>query len=156
MIVRRLVENINVARRGANPARITVRQSGVVVAQRFGTVNITQIGNTETVVAAEALGGHRVITTDGYYADASNTTHAYRVFGVTIGAASIGTVATVRTFGEIAESGWNWTMGEPVFLGANGNVTQTPPSAPSLCVVIGRPKNATTLFVDIQETVFLG
>lgn len=44
MIVRRFVENVNVVRRGANPARITVRRNSVVVAQRFGTVNIVKSG----------------------------------------------------------------------------------------------------------------
>lgn len=154
MIVRRLVENINVARRGANPARITVRQSGVVVAQRFGTVNITQIGNTETVVAAEALGGHRAVTVDGYYADKDTAGHKFKVLGVTQGAASLGDAAVVTTFGAITNGGWSWTVGSPVFLSTNGHLTQTAPTS-GFRTIIGRPTTATTLFIDISEPIAL-
>ncbi len=155
MIVRRLVENINVARRGANPARITVRQSGVVVAQRFGTVNITQIGNTETVVAAEALGGHRAVTVDGYYAGNNIAGHAGKILGITTGAASAGAVATVQTHGKLTEPSWNWLVGSMVFLSTNGQLTQTPPTD-GFRIILGRPVTATTLFVDISEPINLG
>lgn len=152
-----LREQFVVQRQGSEiVVSIESEQFSVVIERGVSVFNITQNAESATVVASESLGGHRAVTIDGYYADATNIAHAYKVMGITTGAVTIGATATIKTFGEITESGWNWTIGEPVFLSTNGNLTQTPPVSPSLCVIMGKPKNATTLIVDISETVFLG
>lgn len=61
---------------------------------------------------------------------------------------------SVQYSGPLAFSGWNFTTGEPVFVGPRGVLTQTPPSSGYLQVV-GYPISATTLLIDIQEPITL-
>jgi hypothetical protein len=80
-------------------------------------------GTTTTVIAAEALGGHRAVTVQGLHCSPST---ADELAGVTTGATALGDVATYISAGLMEESSWNWTPGQPVFLGAAGVLTQTP------------------------------
>lgn len=107
-----------------------------------------------TVVAAENLGGHRVVTLNGNYASKDNAAHKFTILGLTRGAATMGSPADVITFGLITEGSWNWTEGSPVFLATNGLLTQTPPTS-GFRIIIGRPQTATTLFVDISEPIII-
>lgn len=119
-----------------------------------GTLNLTYDGTVASVTAAEALGGHRAVTVDGYYADKDTAGHKFKVLGVTQGAASLGDAAVVTTFGAITNGGWSWTVGSPVFLSTNGHLTQTAPTS-GFRTIIGRPTTATTLFIDISEPIAL-
>lgn len=106
------------------------------------------------VTAAIDLGGHRVVTVDGYYADALDITTMYRVAGITTQAVpSAGDVAAYNS-GVLTEVSWSWTVGQPVYLGTNGLMTQEAPTAGYL-LVIGQPKNATSLIVEIQQPILL-
>ncbi len=112
---------------------------------------------TLTVLSATALGGHRLVTLDGasaaIYADAGTPSHSGNVLGLTIGA---GETATILHRGEIAEPSWHWILGQPVFLGQNGLLTQSPPQAPSLfSLIVAFPVTATTLFISLREPIFL-
>lgn len=128
----------------------------VIDVRHFDEINVTTGGSsTETVVAAEALGGHRVVTMSGNYASKDNAADKFNVLGVTQGAVSSGGTATVTTFGEITNVGWSWTVGVPVFLSTSGNLTQTAPTT-GFRIIIGRPTSATALFVDISEPITLG
>ena len=119
-----------------------------------GTLNLTYDGTVASVTAAEALGGHRVVTLEGYYASKDNAADKFNVLGVTQGAASLGSAAVVTTFGEISNVGWSWTVGSPVFLSTTGHLTQTAPTS-GFRTIIGRPITATSLFVDISEPIAL-
>lgn len=119
-----------------------------------GTLNLTYDGTVASVTAAEALGGHRVVTLEGYYASKDVATDKFKILGVTNGAVSSGHVATVTTYGLITEGGWSWTVGNPVFLSTNGHLTQTPPAS-GFRMIVGRPMTATTLFIDISEPIAL-
>ena len=119
-----------------------------------GTLNLTYDGTQASVSAAENLGGHRVITLDGFYASKDNAADKFNVLGVTQGAVSLGSTAVVTVFGEITNGGWSWTVGSPVFLSTNGQLTQTAPTT-GFRIIIGRPTTATTLFVDISEPIAL-
>lgn len=118
--------------------------------------NITNNYGSDTVAvtAAENLGGHRIVTVEGYYASKDTTEDKFKVLGMTTGAATTGTEATVQISGYITEPGWNFTVGEPVFLSTNGHITQTAPTS-GFCLIIGKPKTATTLFIEIHEPTIL-
>lgn len=105
------------------------------------------------ITAPRDIGGHRVVTVDGDYADSTILGHAYIIAGITTGATSNGAVMQVRYSGEIIEDTWNWTEGL-VFLGTNGLLTQTAPTT-GFMVVIGVAKNKTTLLVRIQQPIIL-
>ncbi|WP_280412517.1 hypothetical protein [Nocardia asiatica] len=119
---------------------------------------ISQVIATGT--AAAALSGHRAVTrrTDGAFEYASNTdpAHLSAPIWVTTGAASSGAEVTAVAFGPLDEPSWSWTVG-PVFLGVNGALTQTPPTAPGAVFLaqIGTATAPTSIFVDRQHSITL-
>ena len=119
-------------------------------------------GGSEVIRPAKAnLSGHRgaLITADGKidYASNADISHLGRCVGITTGAAMQGTPATVSNFIEITEPSWNWDVNQPVYLGADGYLTQIPPSAPAakFSVVVGFPISITTLFVNVGIPIVL-
>lgn len=86
-----------------------------------------------TLTAGQTLSGHRVVAThvDGtvLYASNDTLTDATRQLWVTLGAADEGDAVQCQSFGRVNEGGWSWTD-DPIFLGVDGFLTQTPPSAP--------------------------
>jgi hypothetical protein len=111
-----------------------------------------------SIVAAIALGGHRIVVPDSngkaIYADNTISSHANKVLGMTTGAIVEGGTATVKTEGEITESSWSWTLDTPIWLSTNGLMTQTPPTT-GFSLIIGFPISATKLFIDLREPIFL-
>lgn len=136
------------------PIALTVTPSDVELTINKGNVTYELTPQTTTITASENLGGHRVITVDGYYADNTTATHKFKVLGLTTGAISITATGTVATYGSVTESTWNWTIGTPVFLSTNGLLTQTPPTT-GFRTIIGIPTSTDTLFVDISEPIIL-
>jgi hypothetical protein len=63
------------------------------------------------------------------YASNDNVAHLAAPLWITTGAASPGSPVDVLITGLMVEPSWSWTPG-PVYLGANGQLTQTPPAAP--------------------------
>lgn len=116
-------------------------------------------GVIELFTASENLGGHRAVkaTADGKAAYAANTELASvaAFLGITIGAASIGAVASVQRAGQLVEPTWNWTPQQPVFLGVNGLLTQTPPSAPAYSFIVGFATSPTALYIAPREPIAL-
>lgn len=115
--------------------------------------------DVQTFTAAQALGGHRVVmrTSAGVdYADASISSNFGKAIGVTLSAAGAGSAISVQLGGDIEEPSWNWTLGTPVYLSANGLMTQTPPAYPSFSLVVGFPVTATRLFIALREPIILG
>ena len=116
-----------------------------------------------TMVAGSALGGHRIVAQSPIandtviYADASNSAHANLVFGMTLNAASEGGNIDVAVTGEFSEPSWTWSLGQPIFLGLNGTLTQTVPtsSIADFSLVVGFPITPTKMFVNIREPIFL-
>ena len=109
-------------------------------------------GGSATVTAAENLGGHRVVTVEGFYASKDTATDKFKILGITTGAVSVGATTTVTTYGTVTESSWNWTVGGPVFLSTNGQLTQTVPTS-GFRTIIGVPLTATSMFVNISEPI---
>lgn len=111
--------------------------------------------------AAINLSGHRMVMLDGQggatYASSTEQTHANRIVGMTTHAAVAGANVALAVYGEITEPSWNWDADKPVYLGADGFLTQTPPVAPEakFSVVVGFPISATTLFINIGIPITL-
>ena len=108
-----------------------------------------------------AISGHRVVTLDSghnaIYASNDTLAHANKLLGVTLNAALASDPVNVQRLGELTEPSWNWTPDLPVYLGKNGHLTQTPPSAADsvFSVVVGFPVTSTTLFVSIGNPIIL-
>jgi len=107
-------------------------------------------------VAAEPVQGSRVVALDAsdrlVHPDLGSAVDALRVLGIALTSASAaGQAVTVRRRGPVSEAAWAWNEG-PVFVGLNGQLTQTPVDPGWLCQ-IGMAINATTVEVDPQPTI---
>jgi hypothetical protein len=85
-------------------------------------------------------------------ADSTQLAQQGNVLGVAANGANAGGSVNVQYAGPLEYNGWNWTLGEPVFLGANGVLTQTVPTSGFLQIV-GVPLNPTTLLVQMQPAI---
>lgn len=114
-------------------------------------------GTTITRIGAIALGGHRMVRMNSAglleYADCSDQTHGDDTLGMTTSASVQGAEAYVQPSGPIEFNGWAWTPGEPVFLGQNGLVTQTPPDD-GFVQTIGYAETATSIFLRIDSPFY--
>jgi hypothetical protein len=86
-------------------------------------------------------------------ASASNLSHAGAVAGVAITSGTAGASIRVLTSGIIDDLSWAWTMGAPVFLGANGQLTQTVDMGAEFTQQIGVPAETTRLIIRIQQAI---
>ena len=113
-----------------------------------------------TGIAATALSGHRAVTRrpDGTieYASADNPAHLNLPIWITTGAAAMGAPVDGVAYGELIEPTWSWTPG-PLFLGLNGTITQTVPTAPSSVFLarIGSATDPDRMFVDRSLSITL-
>lgn len=107
--------------------------------------------------AGEALSGHRAAYLDQEgalrHADPSVAAHGARIVGLTLGAVGAGELASVRVAGVISEASWNWLDALPIFAGAVGVLTQTPPSG-AFTRVLGFPVGPKALCVQLQPPIF--
>lgn len=108
-------------------------------------------------VAGEAISAQKVVAIVNdlaYQADSSNLAHLNLVFGVATGGVLAGSAVTIQTYGLMEDNGWNWVAGSSVFLGTDGTLTQTAPTA-GFAQKIGMPLDPTTLFIEPQPPVVL-
>lgn len=111
-----------------------------------------------TYIADGALGGQRVVraTTSGKvgYVDPSDPTQAHAAIGLTMGAAADGASVNVQFSGEMTEPSWAWTANQPIFVGANGIPTQTPPAV-GFQGSIGVAISVTAMVIQIKTPIVL-
>lgn len=109
-------------------------------------------GAVVNIPAGETIHGHRVVRTVAgalYEVDTSVPAHAAQVAGISMQAATPGTVVQVRTAGALTDSGWTLAPGL-VFCGAGGALTQTP-SETGWLLRVGRVLSPTSFLVDIDD-----
>ncbi len=106
-------------------------------------------GFSTTVLAAQPLGGHRAVTVDGFHADPED---ADSLAGITTAAGAAGSVVDVVVKGPMVEPSWNWTPGQPVFIGALGVLTQNP-STTGLIRRIAWAVSPTQINVDLMPPI---
>lgn len=123
-----------------------------------GQVDTTQVKGL-TYPASASLSALRVVRLNGSgeleYADSSIAAHAFSVAGILPGAVSSGSSIAPITEGTIADVNWSWTIGQPIFLGANGQLTQAPQSESGFILQVAIPLTATSIDFEIQEPVLL-
>lgn len=113
------------------------------------------VSNNLTFIAGQNLSALRAVTSNGLgqavYASNATLSDA-QVIGVTYTSANTGSSVTIVSSGLVSDPAWSWVKG-PVFLGANGTLTQTAPTGGAIIVYIGRALTATQLLVDIDITI---
>ena len=139
----------------AQEVALTLEEQVVRLNALTGATIINNYGSdTVAVTAAENLGGHRIVTVEGYYASKDTATDKNKVLGMTTGAVSSGGEATVQVSGFIEESSWNWNVNLPVFLSTNGQLTQSAITS-GFSLIVGKPRTATNMFISISEPIIL-
>ena len=113
---------------------------------------------SDPIAASASLSALRVVIVNESgqlaYADSATAAHAFRVVGLLPSAVSSGESIAVLIDGLIADATWNWTIGSPIFIGANGVLTQSPPETGFLQQV-ATPITATQIDFEIQEPILL-
>lgn len=109
-------------------------------------------------VASVPMSGHRMVApidaNQVVYADCSTLLNRINTLGLSLNAASPGGTVDVQRLGEVQHSGWAWTPGA-VFLGQDGNLTQTVPPGALFSLIVGFALDPTTLFIDIGVAITL-
>lgn len=114
-------------------------------------------GNVFQGKAAVALGGHRAVrgSADALsYASSDVEAHGDDVMGITLGAASVGGDVSVQASGEIHEPSWTWVPFEPIFLGFDGILTQTPPVFGFFSLMLGFATGTTSMMIRIEQPIY--
>ena len=116
------------------------------------------VSNVMEYVADGALGGHRIVraTTAGKvgYVDPSDPDQAHAALGLTTGAVADGALASVQFAGPITEPSWAWTPNLPIFVGAAGIPTQSPPSS-GFHAPVGVAVSATSMVIQLKSPIVL-
>lgn len=108
-----------------------------------------------TGIAGETLGGGKLVYYSSgafYLYDSNNTDLADRVFGLTVGAASINQNVDVQISGIFTEVGLGLTPDENYYAGINGLITNDP-SPYAVCTLIGVAIDSDNLKLSIQQSI---
>lgn len=140
--------------RASTPIVIEVGKQGPPGPSADATAGLTIVRT-----AGENLSGQRAVVIDptsgkALYASSANVDHADVVVGVTTGAASVDDLVTIRVAGAMTEPGWTWDEDLPVWLGEDGQLTQTVPTT-GHSTIVGKPTGPTGLVVAIQASTIL-
>lgn len=139
------------------PAKVTISQLGMSppVVMADGTVAppatvefFTNLVVGTFLLGATVSGGMGVAEAAGgaVPADAATIADAMAFLGVAQQGGNAGATISVVSYGPATDSGWAWTPYQPVFLGAAGALTQTPPVT-GISFIVGFAISATEMFV---------
>ncbi|KAF1050434.1 MAG: hypothetical protein GAK34_01889 [Delftia tsuruhatensis] len=84
---------------------------------------------------------------------ADDALHIDLLVGITLTAAQAGELVNVQRLGAIEDPGWNWVPGR-VYLGANGALTQAPPTS-GFDLLIGSATSTTRIALNLQDPISL-
>lgn len=115
-------------------------------------------GASFTVTAVRALSGHRAVfaVDDDHvdYASCLDVAAATQVLGITVGAIAANAQGAVQRMGLMSFEGWAWVPG-PVFVSADGQLTQSLPVGARYSLPVGFAPDATSIFLDIGMPIIL-
>jgi hypothetical protein len=89
------------------------------------------------------------------YASADDLAGLWMPLGVTTGAWAAGVEATAQLAGIITEPSWNWVVGQPIWLGDSGLLTQTLPGDALFQRQVAEVLSPTSIFVVVSAGVIL-
>ncbi len=147
---------------GARKTIVSVKSNNRVKAAMIGIRGLPGADGASTTsvskTAFQNLGGQRLViaknATQVDYADNQTPGHANLIFGITENAAVADAPISIKMFGETTESSWNWTIGQPIFCGTNGLMTQTVPQTGFL-IIVATAISPDTIFINIRQPILL-
>jgi hypothetical protein len=150
-----------------------VRISELPVAQPLAggeVLPIVQSGETRMLPVSALQGGgvsrlqleagaqvlaYRVVTTDplgfGIHASSGIAAHVDQVIGLALQSAAPGAFFEVAESGLVTNPGWNWTPGQPLFLGLDGQVVPAPVG--NFTMQVGYAKTDKQVYVRIGRGI---
>jgi uncharacterized protein YgbK (DUF1537 family) len=134
---------------------VTVNVNSDTITLDINSGGLVPISDDVSLTAGVSLSALRAVTSNanGEAVYASNDTLANaQVIGITSNAASAGAGVTIKTSGILTDASWSWTKGT-VYLGTNGQLTQTAPTGGAIVVHVGRALTATTLQIDVDSII---
>lgn len=159
-LVNTVESSVVVDRPGKTSVAQQVMPSSVVVLGgvpgRAGQVGpVGPAGGTAVVrTAGETISALRAVyEEDGevFVLDYRDQDHIDQLLGITLNAGASGAPITVQRILDITDAAWAWTPGR-VYLGADGALTQTPPST-GFHVLIGAAVSATRITLNLQDPI---
>jgi hypothetical protein len=126
-------------------------------APNVSITNIDGIGQLTSKPAGEDLGQGKIVAVSGntfVLADNDVIAHVNAIVGITLSATLTGNTAQVLQIGKVTNNTWSWTPDQPLFVGSNGDMTQTPP-ATGFVQVVGVAVTATEINFEIKTPVVL-
>jgi phosphotransferase system HPr-like phosphotransfer protein len=107
------------------------------------------------VLAAQYIHRFDVVTSMGLIADSGTAGDEKILLGVAVSDIAIGQPIEVVAQGEISNSAWTWTQGDPIYL--NGTVlSNVAPGGGDFVRQVGVASSKTTVFVSVGETTPAG
>lgn len=111
-----------------------------------------------TFKASGPIGGHRAVGAafSGFvkYADSRNVSGATSVVGISLHATEDGNPINVANSGEVIEPSWSWTQDLPIFVGAEGVLTQLPPDS-GFQLVVAVATSPTSALLSIKQPIVI-
>ncbi|MEJ5125865.1 hypothetical protein WH367_07375 [Comamonas sp. MYb21] len=107
-----------------------------------------------TRTAGETISANRVLYDQGgfvYPLSQDDAENIFAILGLSVSAGQTGAQISVQRSGTVTDSGWSWAYGR-VYLGANGQLTQTPPTS-GFSVLIGFAATATSINLSINDPI---
>lgn len=124
-----------------------------------GLIKIERNENTEIIVpAAMDISALKVIALDenGYavYADCEDSSLIQKTIGISKHACRKDFEIAVQTSGMLEDDSFDWDIRKPIYAGANGEMTQEPPTG-GFALLIGTPITPNRILVNLQMPVKL-
>lgn len=131
-----------------------------------GTLDFTQDAAAETGVAKltdeyianENISALRVVKlideNTCELADSQETYLNAKAVGISVNSGTVGATITTQTFGIIEDASFNFTLNEPLFLTANGIISETAETT-GFSVQIGHSLGNGAIFINIREPIEL-
>lgn len=128
----------------------------------FESVEGSSVAETVRVdcQTSQILSGHKLVVPmdDGRveYADAYNPDHAGRPILLTLGSWGSDVLANLHAYGPASEPSWNWTAGNPIYLGADGAPVQSIPIGAAFIRRVAEVISSSTIMFCPQQSIVTG
>ncbi|WP_075322577.1 hypothetical protein [Acidithiobacillus albertensis] len=116
-----------------------------------GSVKAVQATAAVTISANTAIA---LVNGQAVPAQSGDATQAGNVIGIAQNGGLSGTLIDIQQLGEMSLSSWNWVLGNLIFVGPNGPLTQTPPTS-GFSQIVGVPISATSMSIGLQAPVLI-
>lgn len=111
-----------------------------------------------TFISGGTINGHRILAMNPNgkvtHVNKSNALHPLNLVGMSKGAADLDVVVEVLNTGFIEDINWSWVVGEPIWIGDDGYMTQSDPNTGIFIMQIGIAVTPTKFYFNWGHPIF--